>query len=81
MQLAEQEVMSEPSAGDSGLWEGESGSKPIHSSKWFTHVTQPRTNLMLFFAIEKFGEKVVSCLSLRAEDEFFSELKNIYYNC
>lgn len=71
MQLAKQEVTSEQSAGDSGLWEGESGSKPIHSSKWFTHVTQPRTNLTLFFAIEKFGEEVASCFSLRAEDEVF----------
>lgn len=71
MQLTKQEVTREQSAGDSGLWEGESSSKPIHSSKWFTHVTQPRTNLMLFFAIEKFGEKVVSCFSLRAEDEVF----------
>lgn len=58
------------SAGDSGLWEGRAAPSLV-TALWFTHVTHPRTNLMLFFAIEHFGEEVVSCFSLRAEDEVF----------
>lgn len=80
VQLTKQEVMLEQSAGDSGLWEGKRCSKPSHSFKWFTHGTHPRTNLLLFFAIENFGEEIVSFFKgLRVKFPF--ELRSNYCNC
>lgn len=73
MQLTKQEVMSKR-AGlviqccGSGE-EGETASKPIHNFIAVYTVTNSRTNLMLFFAIGKFSEKIVLCFSLQAKEE------------